>query len=269
MRDFACANYSFEQALKILDKDDVSLFERSIDGRTLYSIPFPQIEVLGGVSEFFILQGQLPEIDRKRPGLVRSLRDSDKEITDLRQELIRLAVLIGRHLEQNWKPVMLVGGYESPYFITDEQHKIAIVNNPYILFADFGLSRSEHVSCALDYAQRESRSLAVVADRVEGEALATLVATKLRGEANCLAVRSLGSTEEWKGVLREIASLTGGTVLSRESQLAPSPFDILLLSRYISMGAASPPRLPFWLHVLSASRKTDSVILFSPPFIIS
>lgn len=108
---------------------------------------------------------------------------------------------------------------------------MAIVNNPYILFADFGLSRAENVSRALDHAQRESRSLVVVADRVEGEALATLVVTKLRREASCLAVRSPGSTEEWKRVLREIASLTGGTVLSRESQLAPNSLTIEELGR--------------------------------------
>lgn len=231
MHNFAWANYSLERALEILDKDDISLFEQSIDGRTLYSIPFPQIEVLGGVSGFLILQSQLPEIDRKRPGLISSLRDFDKGITDLRQELARLAVLIGGLLAQNWKPVMLVGGYESPSFITDEQRKIAIVNNAFILFADFELSRAEEISRALDFAKHEGRSLVVVADRVEGEALATLVVTKLRGEASCLAVRTPGSTEEWKQVLREIASLTGGTVLSKESQLAPNSLTIEELGR--------------------------------------
>lgn len=231
MRNFAWTHYSLERALEILDKDDVSLFEQSIDGRTFYSIPFPQIEVLGGVSGFSILRSQLPEIDRKRPGLVSSLRDFDKEITDLRQELARLAVLIGRLLEQNWKPVMLVGGYESPHFVTDEQRKMAIVNSPYILFADFELSRAENVSPALDCAQRESRSLVVVADRVNGEALATLVVTKLRGEASCLAVRSQGSTKEWKRVLCEIASRTGGAVLSGESQLAPNSLTTKELGR--------------------------------------
>lgn len=231
MRNFAWANYSLERALEILDKDDVSLFEQSIDGRTLYSIPFPQIEVLGGVSGFSILQSQLLEIDRKRPGLVSSLRSFDKEITVLRQELARLAVLIGGFLAQNWKPVILVGGYESPSFITDEQRKMAIVNNAFILFADFGLSRAEEVSRALDLAKHEGRSLVVVADRVEGEALATLAVAKLRGEASCLAVRTPGSTEEWKQVLREIASLMGGTVLSRESQLAPNSVTIKELGR--------------------------------------
>lgn len=217
MRNFEWTNYSLEKALEIFKEDDVSLFERTVDLRKLYLIPFPQIEILGDATGFHILLGQLPEVDRKRPGLVNSLRDVDKDIASLRKELGQLAVLMGRMLEQNWKPVLLVGGYESPYFVTDQRRKMAIVNNPYILFVDGKLSRAEDMSRALDHAQKEGKSLLVVADGVEGEALATLVTRKLRGESSCLAVRSPGLSEESKCVLHEIASLTGGTVISSET----------------------------------------------------
>jgi hypothetical protein len=230
-RDFPWPSLSLERALEISDKDDVSLFEQTDSGRTLYSIPFPQLQTLSSVSELPIWRGHIPEINRRRASLVNSLREFDKETRHLGQELARLAVIIGRLLQQNWKPVMLVGGYEDPNFITDKQRKVAIVSNPYVMFAEYKLSRAEDVSRALDYAQRENKSLVVVAERVEDEALGTLVLKKLRSEVSCLAVRSRGSADEWRKILGNIASITGGTVLNRESQLAPGSITIQELGR--------------------------------------
>jgi len=108
-------------------------------------------------------------------------------------------------------------GYISPYFITDPERMEAVIEEPYILIHDKKISSAADIVPILEkLVQIGKRELVVIAEDVEGEALATLVLNKLRGTLNCLAVKAPGFGERRKRMLEDIAILTGGTVISEE-----------------------------------------------------
>ncbi len=109
-------------------------------------------------------------------------------------------------------------GYISPYFITDPEHMEAVVENPYILLHDKKISAAQDIVPILEkLVQRGKRDLVIIAEDVDGEALATLVLNKLRGMLNVLAVKAPGFGERRKAMLQDIAILTGATVISEET----------------------------------------------------
>ena len=108
-------------------------------------------------------------------------------------------------------------GYISPYFITDPERMEAVIEEPYILIHDKKISSAADIVPILEkLVQIGKRELVVIAEDVEGEALATLVLNKLRGTLNCLAVKAPGFGDRRKRMLEDIAILTGGTVISEE-----------------------------------------------------
>jgi len=108
-------------------------------------------------------------------------------------------------------------GYISPYFITNPEAMEAVVEEPYILIHDKKISAAADLVPILEkLVQRGARNLVVIAEDVDGEALATLVLNKLRGMLNCLAVKAPGFGDRRKAMLQDIAILTGGHVITEE-----------------------------------------------------
>ncbi|MYA51375.1 MAG: chaperonin GroEL [Chloroflexi bacterium] len=107
-------------------------------------------------------------------------------------------------------------GYISPYFLTDSQRMEAAVDDPCILITDKKISAVSDVLPALEKILQTTKNLVLIAEDVEGEALATLVVNKLRGTLNCLSIKAPGFGDRRKEMLQDIAILTGGTVLSEE-----------------------------------------------------
>jgi chaperonin GroEL len=107
-------------------------------------------------------------------------------------------------------------GYLSPYFITNSDKMIAEIENPYILLFDQKISNLKDLLPVLEQVQKTNRPLLIIAEDVEGEALATLVVNKLRGILNISAVKAPGFGDRRKAMLQDIAILTGGQVISEE-----------------------------------------------------
>src|SRR3990172_5453547 len=108
-------------------------------------------------------------------------------------------------------------GYISPYFITSVESMEAVLENPYILIHDKKISAASDMVPLLEkLIQRGKRELVVIAEDVDGEALATLVLNKLRGVLNMLAIKAPGFGDRRKAMLQDIAVLTGGTVITEE-----------------------------------------------------
>jgi chaperonin GroEL len=106
-------------------------------------------------------------------------------------------------------------GYISPYFITDTETMQAVLNNPYILIYDKKISLAQDILPILEkVVQSDKRDLVIVAEGVDGEALATLVLNKLRGAFNVIAVKAPGFGDRRKAMLQDVAVLTGSTVIS-------------------------------------------------------
>ena len=107
-------------------------------------------------------------------------------------------------------------GYISPYFMTNGDKMEAVLDNPYILVTDKKVSTMKDLLPVLEPIAREGKSLLIIAEDVDGEALTTLVVNKLRGTLKIAAVKAPGFGDRRKEMLQDIAILTGGTVISEE-----------------------------------------------------
>jgi chaperonin GroEL len=110
-------------------------------------------------------------------------------------------------------------GYISPYFITDPEKMESVLENPFILITDRKISTMKDLLPILEPVAQAGRSLLIIAEDVEGEALATLVVNKLRGSLKIAAVKAPGFGDRRKEMLEDIAILTGGIVISEEKGL--------------------------------------------------
>jgi chaperonin GroEL len=107
-------------------------------------------------------------------------------------------------------------GYLSPYFVTDAEKMEAVQEDPYILIYDKKISNMRDIIPVLEQIAKEGKSLIIIAEDIEGEALATLVVNKLRGTLKCSAVKAPGFGDRRKAMLEDIAILTGGQVVSED-----------------------------------------------------
>jgi len=107
-------------------------------------------------------------------------------------------------------------GYISPYFITDADRQEAVLEDPYILIANSKIGSVQDLVPVLEKVMQTSKPVLIIAEDVEGEALATLVVNKIRGTFNSVAVKAPGFGERRKAQLQDIAILTGATVISEE-----------------------------------------------------
>ncbi|WP_108672168.1 chaperonin GroEL [Peribacillus acanthi] len=107
-------------------------------------------------------------------------------------------------------------GYASPYMVTDSDKMEAVLDNPYILITDKKIGSIQEILPVLEQVVQQGKPLLMIAEDVEGEALATLVVNKLRGTFNAVAVKAPGFGDRRKAMLEDIAALTGGEVITEE-----------------------------------------------------
>ncbi|HVV35726.1 MAG TPA: chaperonin GroEL [Acidimicrobiales bacterium] len=122
-------------------------------------------------------------------------------------------------------------GFISPYFVTDPERMEAVLDDPFILFVGSKISAVRDLLPVLEKVMQGGRPLVVIAEDVEGEALATLVVNKIRGTFKSAAVKAPGFGERRKAMLQDMAILTGGQVVSEEVGLKLESIDLSLLGR--------------------------------------
>ena len=122
-------------------------------------------------------------------------------------------------------------GYLSPYFVTDAERQEAVLEDAYILFTSSKISAVHDLVPVLEKVMQSGRALLIVAEDVDGEALATLVVNKIRGTFTSVAVKAPGFGERRKAMLQDMAVLTGGTVISEEIGLKIDSATVDLLGR--------------------------------------
>ncbi|MBU2645580.1 chaperonin GroEL [bacterium] len=107
-------------------------------------------------------------------------------------------------------------GYLSPYFVTDPDGMVVILKDPYIILIEKKVSNMKDILPVLEQIAKEGKPFVIVAEDIDGEALATLVVNKLRGTLHCCAVKAPGFGDRRKSMLEDLAILTGGEVVSEE-----------------------------------------------------
>lgn len=122
-------------------------------------------------------------------------------------------------------------GYASPYMCTDTEKMEAVLDNPVILITDNKISNIQEVLPLLEKIVSQGLKLLIIADDIESEPLATLVVNKLRGTFNCVAVKAPGFGDRRKEMLRDIAALTGGTLISNETGIELKDAELSMLGR--------------------------------------
>jgi chaperonin GroEL len=186
-------------------------------------------------------------IDKAVAQVVKSLKNMSKEVGDDYNKIEQVArvsanndVEIGKLIAEAMKKVKKEGvitveeakgiettvevvegmqfdrGYISPYFVTNPDKMEAVMENPYILIHDKKISTMKDFLPILENVVQTGRPLVIIAEDVEGEALATLVLNKLRGSIRVVAVKAPGFGDRRKEMLEDIAVLTGGTVVTEE-----------------------------------------------------
>ena len=128
-------------------------------------------------------------------------------------------------------------GYASAYMVTDTDKMEAVLDNPYILITEKKISNIQEILPILEAVVQQGRKLLIIAEDVEGEALATLVVNKLRGTFTCVAVKAPGFGDRRKAMLQDIAVLTGGQVISEElgMELKETTLDQLGTARQVKV----------------------------------
>ena len=176
----------------------------------------------------FILNNATPIETKEEIANVASVSAQDSEIGNLIAEVmdkvgkdgvVTVEESRGLEFETDYVEGMQFDrGYISPYFISDSEAMQAVIEEPYILIYDKKISAAQDIVPVLEkLVQIGKRELVIISEDVDGEALATLVLNKLRGMLNVLAVKAPGFGDRRKAMLRDIAILTGGTVISEET----------------------------------------------------
>ena len=122
-------------------------------------------------------------------------------------------------------------GYISPYMITDTEKMEAVIEEPYILITDKKISSLQEILPVLEKIVQAGKKMVIIAEDVEGDALATLLVNKLRGTFTCVCVKAPGFGDRRKAMLQDIAILTGGTVISSELNMELKDADVCDLGR--------------------------------------
>jgi len=164
--------------------------------------------------------------EKEQIAQVGTITSVDKEIGDLIAEVMERVGKDGVITVEESKGIkyeieyvegmQIDRGYISPYFVTNAERMEAVIDDPYILITDKKLSSMSELLPALEKILQVSKNLYIVAEDIDGEALATLVVNKLRGTLNVLATKAPGFGERRKAMLEDMAILTGGKVISDE-----------------------------------------------------
>jgi len=122
-------------------------------------------------------------------------------------------------------------GYKSPYFVTDNNSMTSILKEPYILIVDKRIQQVKELLPILEAVSQQNKSLLIIADDIDGEALSTLVVNKMRGILACAAVKAPEFGDRKKAIMEDIAVLTGGQVVSTEKGMRLDKFDSAWLGK--------------------------------------
>jgi chaperonin GroEL len=173
-----------------------------------------------------IKDGAIPVTTREQMAQVASISAADTAIGDLIGEVMEKVgkdgvVTVEESKGINTETEYVDGmsfdrGYISPYFVTNPERMEAVIEDPYILITDKKISAVNDILPVLERVLQQTKSFVIIADDVDGEALATLAVNKLRGTINVLAVKAPGFGDRRKDNLGDIATLTGGQVISDE-----------------------------------------------------
>src|SRR5450759_2562789 len=175
----------------------------------------------------YIRSVAIPVEDKKEIAQIASISAADEQIGDLiadvmdrvgKEGVITVEASRGINFETEYVEGMQVDkGYISAYFVTNAEKMEASIDDPYILITDKKISAVQDILPVVEkMVQQGRREVVIIAEDVDGEALAPLVVTKLRGILNVLAVKAPGFGDRRKEMLRDIAVLTGGQVISEE-----------------------------------------------------
>jgi chaperonin GroEL len=173
------------------------------------------------------IKGMSKEVQgRDEIAQVASISAADKEIGDLIADVMEKVgkdgvITVEQSRSVNFETEYTEGmqidrGYISPYFVTNTDRMVAEIEDPFILITDKKISAVQDILPLLEKALSITKNLVIIAEDVDGEALATLVVNKLRGTLNVLGVKAPGFGDRRKEMLRDMAILTGGTVISEE-----------------------------------------------------
>jgi len=134
-------------------------------------------------------------------------------------------------------------GYLSPYFINNPDKQIAVLDDPFVLLHDKKVSNIRDLLPVLEQVAKAGRPLLIVAEEVEGEALATLVVNNIRGILKTVAVKAPGFGDRRKAMLEDMAILTGGTVIAEETgmTLEKATLQDLGRAKRVEIGKETPP----------------------------
>ncbi|MBM7624054.1 chaperonin GroEL [Sporohalobacter salinus] len=167
--------------------------------------------------------------DKESIAQVASISAADKEIGNLIADAMEkvgkdgvISVEEGRTMGTSLETVegmQFDRGYLSPYMVTDQEEMKANLDDPYILLTDQKISSVQDILPLLEKVAQEGKKLLIIAEDVEGEALATLVVNKIRGTFDCVAVKAPGFGDRRKAMLEDIAVLTGGQVITEDKGL--------------------------------------------------
>jgi chaperonin GroEL len=168
-----------------------------------------------------------PVRDRADIAHVAAISAADSEIGDLIAEVmekvgkdgvITVEESKGIAFEKEYTEGMQIDrGYISPYFVTNSERMEAELEDPYVLITDKKIASIQEILPVLEKVLQVTKNFVIVAEDVEGEALATLVVNKLRGTINALAIKAPGFGDRRKAMLQDIAILTGGTFITEEA----------------------------------------------------
>src|SRR5205807_2368152 len=181
------------------------------------------------------------ETDKAQIANVAAISAADKEIGDMIAEALEKVgtdgVITVEESQTFGMELDLVEGmrfdkgYISPYFVTDPERMEAVLDDAYILLVSSKISAVKDLLPVLEKVMQGGKPLAIIAEDVEGEALATLVVNKIRGTFKSVAVKAPGFGDRRKAMLGDIAILTGGQVVSEEVGLKLENADLSLLGR--------------------------------------
>ena len=167
-----------------------------------------------------------PVAGKEQIAQVATISGHDREIGDIIADVMEkvgkdgvITVEEGKGIRMETEFVegmQLDRGYVSPYFVTNADRMEAVLDDPYILITDKKLSAVQDLLPVLERVLQVTKNIVIVADDVDGEALATLVVNKLRGTINVLAIKAPSFGDRRKAILEDIAILTGGTFLTED-----------------------------------------------------
>jgi chaperonin GroEL len=168
----------------------------------------------------------IPVKDKKAISQVAAISGNDQEIGDIISEVMDkvgkdgvITVEESKGTETTYEIVegmQFDKGYISPYMVTDKENMEAVLENAYILLWEKKIGAVQDIVPLLEKVAKQGAPIAIIAEDVEGEALATLVVNKLRGTLNCVAIKAPGYGDRRKSMMEDIAALTGGKFFSED-----------------------------------------------------